>query len=140
MQSLFSTEKNARKNRNAGSDAGNLYAAKLEMTIGTSLLESKAKNVKSPKGEAVYVRATGKAIEKLMGIALFFQEKPEYKTQIKTGTVDAIDDLELPPTRRKEDESEDKVATEEGVGSKEEDVFQTRVRQLSMLEVAISLR
>lgn len=72
-------------------------------------------------GEEVLVKATGKAIEKALQVALFFQGQDDCVVRLRTGSVSAIDD----------------VVAKEGEG---EDLPEARVRQTSMLEVGISLR
>lgn len=68
------------------------------------------------KGEAVMVKATGKAIEKALQIALYFQGQNDCEITLKTGSVGAVDDFE-----------------EGGVEG-------SRVRRTSMLEVGIKLK
>lgn len=71
--------------------------------------------------EEVLVKATGKAIEKALQVALYFQAQKDCMVKLKTGSVGAVDD----------------VIAEEG---QEEEVPDTRIRRTSMLEVGISLR
>ena len=72
-------------------------------------------------GEEVLVKATGKAIEKALQVALHFQGQDDCIVKLRTGSVGAVDDVIA-----KEDE--------------EEEVPETRIRRTSMLEVGISLR
>lgn len=69
--------------------------------------------------EEVVMKATGKAIEKLLGIALYWQGQDDVLVRIRTGSVGAVDD----------------VVDAEGV---EED--KSRVRRTSCLEVGVRLR
>ncbi|KAK4888057.1 hypothetical protein LTR27_012995 [Elasticomyces elasticus] len=46
-------------------------------------------------GEAVLIKGTGRAIEKALEMASWFQQKPEYLVVLKTGSVGAIDDVEV---------------------------------------------
>ena len=71
--------------------------------------------------EEVLVKATGKAIEKALQVALYFQGQEDCVVRLRTGSVGAVDD----------------VIAKEG---EEEDVPETRIRRTSMLEVGISLR
>lgn len=88
-------------------------------------------------GEEVLVKGTGKAIEKVMSIAGFFQENAiteGIKVRLTTGSVWAIDDISV---------SHDEVPEGEQMdvdGKDEEDIPETRVRQVSVLEVRIGLR
>jgi ribonuclease P/MRP protein subunit POP7 len=77
--------------------------------------------------EEVLVKATGKAIEKALRVALFFQEQEDCLVRLRTGSVGAVDDILV----------QEGDADGEGEG---EDVPETRVRRTSMLEVGISLR
>lgn len=70
-------------------------------------------------GVVVTVLATGKAIEKVTQVAAWFERKGEYVVKLQTGSVSALDDIK-----------------DEGSMFEEE----TRVRQLSSLQVNISLR
>ena len=78
---------------------------------------------KGAEGEEVLVKGTGKAIEKALRVALFFQGQQDCVVRLRTGSVGAVDDVSVP----------------EG-GGEEEAVPETRVRRTSMLEVGISLR
>ncbi len=69
----------------------------------------------------MFVKATGKAIEKALQVALYFQGQEDCLVRLRTGSVDDVDD----------------VIAKEG---EEEDVPETRIRRTSMLEVGISLR
>lgn len=79
--------------------------------------------------EEVLVKATGKAIEKALRVALFFQEQEDCLVRLRTGSVGAVDDILV--------QEGDADGDGEGEG---EDVPETRVRRTSMLEVVISLR
>jgi ribonuclease P/MRP protein subunit POP7 len=72
-------------------------------------------------GEEVLVKATGKAIEKALQVALHFQAQEDCTVKLRTGSVGAVDD----------------VIAKDGA---EEEVSETRIRRTSMLEVGISLR
>ncbi|ORY19707.1 Rpp20 subunit of nuclear RNase MRP and P-domain-containing protein [Clohesyomyces aquaticus] len=47
------------------------------------------------EAEAVYLKATGKAIPTALNIGLFFQNQSDYKIKIEIGEVSAIDDINL---------------------------------------------
>ena len=65
----------------------------------------------------VTVRGTGKAIEKTVNLAAWFQDQKDCVVTLRTGTVGAVDDVVA-------DDGED----------------ESRVRKLSTLEVAITLK
>jgi ribonuclease P/MRP protein subunit POP7 len=71
------------------------------------------------KGEEVMLKATGKAIERLLGVALFFQGEEGVKVEFRTGSVGAVDDV---------------VEKENGTETGE-----SQVRRVSCLEVAVRL-
>ncbi|KAF2757419.1 hypothetical protein EJ05DRAFT_500956 [Pseudovirgaria hyperparasitica] len=83
--------------------------------------------------EAVYVRASGRAIERALGLARWFLERGE-GVRVRTGTVGAVDDL---------------VVCEEGEGDGDGDGDgdgggeggeEARVRYINFVEVAVSAR
>jgi len=78
------------------------------------------------RGEEVLVKGTGKAIEKVLRIALFFQGQDDVVVKLRTGSVGAIDDIIV---------DGDGAADEAG-----DDLPETRLRKTSVLEVAVSLR
>jgi ribonuclease P/MRP protein subunit POP7 len=89
-------------------------------------------------GEEILVKGTGRAIEKVMGIAGFFLEnavKECVKVRLGTGSVWAIDDISVVNGGEEEGEEMDLDGEKD-----EEDIPDTRVRQVSVLEVWIGLR
>ena len=70
--------------------------------------------------EEVIMKATGRAIEKLLGLVMHFQGQDDVKVVVRTGSVGAVDDI---------------VGKE---GADEEEGSQ--IRRTSALEVGISLR
>jgi len=104
-------------------DMGSVTLSKITSRKG---LENLGKRREEGKSEAVYIRATGKAIEKAMNLGVYFQGQDVYRVSLRTGWVGAIDDVEY----KKKD----------GENGEEEVVEEARVRRTSMLEVAVSLR
>jgi len=90
-------------------------------------LQNTARGADARAKEEVLVKATGKAIEKALRVALFFQGQEDCVVRLRTGSVGAVDDVFV--------EEGDADGEEEG-----EDFPETRVRRTSMLEVGISLR
>lgn len=73
------------------------------------------------KLEEVTVKGTGKAIEKVLRLAMYFQGQDDVTVKLRTTSVGAIDD----------------VVSKDG----DEDVVEeSRIRRTSCLEVAINLR
>lgn len=62
--------------------------------------------------EPVLVKATGKAIEKALNLALFLQKQNVYHVMVTTGTVNAVDDLVAPVKPIAETMEEDMHSTE----------------------------
>ena len=67
------------------------------------------------------MKATGKAIEKLLSLVLHFQGQDDVKVVVRTGSVGAIDD----------------IVNKDGTDEEEEG---SQIRRTSTLEVGISLR
>ncbi|KAF2103997.1 hypothetical protein NA57DRAFT_70209 [Rhizodiscina lignyota] len=88
--------------------------------------------------EEVWIKATGRSIEKALGLAVWFQGQDEYKVRMQTGSVWAVDDVVVQPKAQVMDEVGE--AETEAKKEEEEDIPDTRLRQTSLLEVAISLR
>lgn len=75
-------------------------------------------------GVVVTIMGTGKAIEKTLSVASWFQQQVDCKVQLRTKTVAAVDDV---------------VASDTGDGDCGEEE-ESRVRQISCLEVQVSLK
>jgi ribonuclease P/MRP protein subunit POP7 len=107
-------------------------------------------------GEEVLIKGTGKAISKAMEIGSWFlQREKEFVVRIRTGSVGAVDDVEVPEGEAEDGEDKmdvdqaeagaesGKAATngdDTGEEKEAEAVSGARVRYLSVLEVAVSLR
>ena len=106
--------------------------------------------------EEVYLKATNKAIEKVLGLALFFQGQKDCRVRLKTGSVGAVDDVveveepkvqekaagtsrkpvEADGTREQAPEAERNINGDEDEG----ELPETQIRKVSVVEVGISLR
>ena len=82
--------------------------------------------------EEVVLKATGRAIQNVLGLALFFQGQDDCRVRLRTGTVGVIDDIV-------ESEMPKGLETEEGE-EEEEELPESRVRKASFVEVAITLK
>lgn len=93
-----------------------------------SVLESRRRSTQprshSATAEPVLLRATGKAIAKALQMAHHLQKQPQYRIQIFTSSVDAIDDIEVPEN---EDEDMDGI----------DDLPEARIRSLSVVEIEV---
>lgn len=89
-------------------------------------------------GEEIVFKASGKAIGKGLQVGCWFQERGEmYKVRLETGSAGVVDGIEY------EDEVEEKVGDEGEEAHKdeeEEDLPEARIRQISVLEVYVSLK
>ena len=88
-------------------------------------------DAKEEGDEEVWIKGTGRAVEKVLGLAEFFRRTGDVRVRLRTGSVWAVDD----------------VIREYGGGVQEEEQVQeqaeseipdSRLRQTSMLEVGVS--
>lgn len=112
--------------------------------------------------EPVFVKATGKAVEKALGLAAVMMKQKEWKVVLRTGSVCAIDDLaagdeEHPIAGEKDDDEGESMQVdpqaEEGEDSNgdkqvaamvdnddDDKLPETRIRYTSMIEIEVRLR
>lgn len=108
----------------------------------------------------MYVKATGRAIQRALEIGVHFQKEPDCTVKVEIGSVRAIDDIELEPDQEKKDESDQLAEEDVGMAMEvdddvnmdvkeqrekrkkisEQDVPETRVRSLSAVTVLINLK
>ncbi|GAB1744293.1 hypothetical protein NU219Hw_g1441t1 [Hortaea werneckii] len=127
-------------------------------------------------GEEVLLKGTGKAIPKVMEMGCWFQQRQEYMVTVRTGSVAAVDDIDVPEGATADDndkahaerrpginnddmevdedcgpanvppnesdvaEEQNRCVREQSAAAQEESIPETRVRYVSVLEVAVSLR
>ncbi|KAI7554227.1 hypothetical protein KC331_g679 [Hortaea werneckii] len=127
-------------------------------------------------GEEVLLKGTGKAIPKVMEMGCWFQQRQEYMVIVRTGSVAAVDDIDVPDGATGDDNGKDHAESRTGndndnmdvdeargtadalqsesdvaakqdrrvrqqpAAAQEESIPETRVRYVSVLEVAVSLR
>lgn len=89
--------------------------------------------------EEVFVKATGRAIERALQVGVHFQGENDCRVRVEMGSVQAIDDIEV---RRGKGGEEAENGEDEGKGGKgkkwkDEDIPETRIRTLSSITVAI---
>lgn len=108
---------------------------------------------KGKEPEEVVLKATGKAIEKALNLALFFQGQQDCKVRLRTGGVGVVDDIveaDEPVIAQTEIKIPSLVAssiasnTLQGVDNDrmeegDSELPETQIRKTSMLEVGISL-
>lgn len=114
----------------------------------------KTKRATGVTGEEVLIKGTGKAVGKVMEMGCWFMQRDGFEVKVRTGSVGAVDDVEVPEEADDVESPEKMDVDQAGPGadaegdkektehSKEvaEAVSGTRVRYLSVLEVAVSLR
>ena len=104
------------------------------------------------------MKATGRAIERALQVALFFQQQSDCRVRISTGTADAIDDIIVKPKKNRanlpNDEEDGDVhenkngrkpgqkrkRADERADEKEMELPEARIRHTNVIEVAVSLR
>jgi ribonuclease P/MRP protein subunit POP7 len=80
-------------------------------------------------GEAVYVKATGRAIARALAVGVVFQaEESEWRVRVEMGSLRAVDDVHVHAHAADED------------GGDDDEVPETRLRTLSCVTVTISAR
>jgi ribonuclease P/MRP protein subunit POP7 len=102
--------------------------------------------------EEVYVKATGRAIERALQIGVHFQGESDCRVRVEMGSVQAIDDIAI-KRKKGRDVDEDVDMDVEGSAAsvnsgkrkkghkwKDEDIPETRIRTLSSITVAIGLK
>lgn len=112
---------------------------KHELDEAAKIMAANGKD-KSREGEVV-MKGTGKAIEKTLGLGLFFQQRDEYSVTIQTSSVGAIDDIV--EKESSQDDKEQEVATSEDVtmaGPELESMPPSRIRYASVVEVFVSTK
>jgi ribonuclease P/MRP protein subunit POP7 len=118
----------------------------------------------SEKREEVFVKATGRAIEKALNIGKWFEQKAvEYTVRVNTGSVLVVDDVVEDEEKKEKEQQEQQEAQSEtgqsGNGSKTEskstatkrkrhnhstenddELPESRTRWIKMVEIAVSLK
>lgn len=79
--------------------------------------------------EEVVLKATNRAIENVLGLALYFQGQDDCTVRLRTGSVGVVDDVV----------ERDGVVDGGGEGE-EEELPESRVRNCSVVEAAITLK
>ena len=85
-------------------------------------------SAKLKEPEEVLLKGTSRAIEKVLGLALYFQGQGDCRVRLRTGSVGVVDDIV-------EGDGEG-----EKEGDEDEEVPETQVRKISVVEVGISLK
>ncbi|OCK77976.1 hypothetical protein K432DRAFT_303000 [Lepidopterella palustris CBS 459.81] len=84
------------------SGKGHLIPKKVEAEIAAAQIQKKG-----PK-EEVFVKSSGRAIEKALSIALYFQQQNDCRVRITTGTIETVDDIDRRPSIRREQKAKAK--------------------------------
>lgn len=84
---------------------------------------------RQPHKEPIVLKATNRAIEKTLGLALFFQQQAGFAVRIRTGTISVVDDVVLREGRNAEPAVEEAAVV----------VPETQIRRMSTVEVEIRM-
>lgn len=96
-------------------------------------LDTQVSSEKGKDPEEVILKGTNTVIEKVLGLALFFQGQEDLIVRLRTGTVGVVDDIVVVARPSEETEVGDEI-------EEEKELPETQVRKISMLEVAITLK
>ncbi|KAJ4358421.1 uncharacterized protein N0V89_003004 [Didymosphaeria variabile] len=88
-------------------------------------------------GEKVYVKATGRAIERALRFGVHFQGESDCTVRVETGSVMAVDDIEI---RNVEERNASGGGIEANEQLNDDDVPEMRVRMVSSVTVVIGSR
>lgn len=96
------------------------------------MLGEKVAPSRGKEREVVVLKATNRAIEKVLGLALYFQGQDDCNVHLKTATVGVVDDIVVsdPSVEAGSDEGEEE----------DEELPESRVRKATVVEVGISLK
>jgi len=122
-------EKRAEGNISLGNGKGKEKDGEVLRAIEEGLAR-RSIETKHGKAEEVVMKATGRAIERLLQLAIWFQGQDDCVIRIRTGSVGTVDDV---------------VAKNSDVdrapdGEEEVEIEESRVRRTSSLEVWVGLR
>ena len=116
------------------------------------------------ESEEVILKATGRAIEKALGLGVFFQGQGDVRVRLRTGSVGTVDDIIVDENKTQRKQTKGKSKMEKGLGDMADadgnaeehhddvndttknieaddvDLPETQIRKLSVLEIGISLK
>lgn len=87
------------------------------------------------EAEEVVLKATNRAIEKVLGIALYFQGQDDCRVRLRTGSLGVVDDIVDAPLDIQGDDGGDGKEADDEV-----ELPESRIRKITAVEVAIALR
>ncbi|KAK6356277.1 hypothetical protein TWF718_000646 [Orbilia javanica] len=155
-QSKVSIASGGRQKRAFQRRQGQLGHNEAGLSTSTSATDDKMKYVT--------IKASGKAIEKALGLGLYFQGQKDTSVEIRTGTVEATDDVEADQSHltfedlmKAKERTERKSGSSKGPGGDDtmdvdddndstgefdefeevDDVFPSRTRNISVIEVIV---
>ena len=79
------------KRKRRGPDGEEDEILEIAETVERTKRQKKGRDAEG--GEEVLLKGTGKAIQKVMELGLWFQQREEYVVRLRTGSVGAIDDI-----------------------------------------------
>lgn len=87
------------------------------------------------EAEEVVLKATNRAIEKVLGIALYFQGQDDCRVRLRTGSLGVVDDIIDAPVDIQCDDGGDGKEADDEV-----ELLESRIRKITAVEVAIALK
>ncbi|KAI9842958.1 MAG: hypothetical protein M1837_006695 [Sclerophora amabilis] len=94
---------------------------------------------KGHEPEEVVLKATGKAIERALELALYFQRQPDCRVVIRTGSVGTVDDI-VYAREPGDDGGEEGPDGNSTMRDDREELPETQIRKASTIDIGVSLR
>lgn len=113
----------------------NLINSKMKDKQRLRQLVEKAAPTTGKEPEEVVLKATNRAIQRVLGLALYFQGQEDCRIRLRTGTVGVVDDIVVNDVSA--DPNEVDLANVEG---DDEELPESRIRKATVVEVAITLK
>ncbi|KAK3044355.1 hypothetical protein LTS18_001496 [Coniosporium uncinatum] len=92
------------------------------------------------QNEEVLIKGTGRAIEKVLNLAVWFQDQADCRVSFVTRSVGAVDDIEEDPVEQEAETVAGAEQEEDAMEQEREGFSETRVRMTSVLQIAVSLK
>ncbi|KAF1983840.1 hypothetical protein K402DRAFT_157024 [Aulographum hederae CBS 113979] len=121
--------------------------AKGDAILAEARKQALARKIGEREKEKVVMKGTGRSIDKVMQLAVHFQQQEDCHVEVRTGSVPTIDDVEVSDAAvesnaggKAGDGKENNPDDPESESEDEEELPETRIRYTSMLEVIVSLK
>ncbi|KAH7402452.1 Rpp20 subunit of nuclear RNase MRP and P-domain-containing protein [Pyrenochaeta sp. MPI-SDFR-AT-0127] len=114
---------------------GRLAPTDVERAIADGARKDAEGSRSGGRGEAVYLKATGRAIPRALELGVHFQSEEDCWVRVEMGSIKAIDDIEVRDTQAEEGDGDKAIEARD-----EEDIPETRIRTLSSITVSVGLK